>query len=267
MTKTLTLTAALLLAAGLLRAQPAAPTTPNVYDGPRFPGGPDSLRALVLRSIRQTTSNITGLLVVKFELKDGRTPQNFELPAQPPPVNPAPLAAAVPALSYLQAKMPDWLPALPNPNGKRNDKPGENPKVYLALPFGATAPAYYFPDVMPEFPGLSKLVPSQIRRNFVRWTDEKKVGLGQKLSTFLQVQMRYPTQAQRNDEQGTVVAYFEVSETGAVENRQIVGTASPSLDAEVLRILQLLPAAAKPAQVAGRPVRLYFAAPCTFKIQ
>lgn len=79
--------------------------------------------------------------------------------------------------------------------------------------------------------------------------------------------MRYPAKDLRNQVQGVVYAYFEVSETGAVEQRRIVGTVSPTFDAEVLRVLQTLPDARTPPRQAGYPVRVAYVLPLNFRIQ
>jgi TonB family protein len=79
-------------------------------------------------------------------------------------------------------------------------------------------------------------------------------------------QIRYPAEDFRRQRQGTVYAYFEVSETGRVEQRRIVGTLSPTFDAEVLRVLNRLPSALTPPCQQGRPVRVGYVLPLHFRL-
>gem|GEM_PF-3748851 len=48
---------------------------------------------------------------------------------------------------------------------------------------------------------------------------------------------------------GVVYVYFGVAGTGATERLQVVGTTSPSLDKEALRVFRTVPAAASPARL------------------
>lgn len=41
----------------------------------------------------------------------------------------------------------------------------------------------------------------------------------------------------RRERQGKVYVYFEVTETGAIEHLETIGTAGPLLDAEALRVV------------------------------
>jgi outer membrane biosynthesis protein TonB len=84
---------------------------------------------------------------------------------------------------------------------------------------------------------------------------------------FLQRQFRYPAIDLRNQVEGTSYGYFEVSETGAVENRRVVGSLTPSVDAEVLRTLNTIPNATTPPRQQGRPVRVAYVVPVNLKIQ
>ena len=81
------------------------------------------------------------------------------------------------------------------------------------------------------------------------------------------MQAVYPSEALRSHQQGTVYVYFEVTESGAIEHAAILGTAGRALDAEVLKAVQKLPAATSPAMLRGKPVRVGYALPITFKIQ
>ena len=64
-----------------------------------------------------------------------------------------------------------------------------------------------------------------------------------------------------------MLVYFEVAENGAVENPQILASAGGALDAEVRQAVRSLRPATTPAQLNGRPVRVFYVLPMTFKIQ
>ena len=64
-----------------------------------------------------------------------------------------------------------------------------------------------------------------------------------------------------------VYAGFEVTESGAIEHPEILGSVGRSLDAGVLRALAALPAATALAQLRGQPVRVRYVLPLKFIIQ
>lgn len=79
-------------------------------------------------------------------------------------------------------------------------------------------------------------------------------------------QMRYPAQALRNQTQGKVVLFLEVSEEGRLEQPLVIESVSPELDAEVLRVAASLPPVF-PALENGQPVRSFYLLPFTFSIK
>ncbi len=249
-------------------AQTTAPAA--AYTGPRYPGGPDSLRALVYRSTRLTTPAPTGRVLVQFELKPDGQPQIFQLVPPPRPANRELLKAAATALSYLEARMPAWQPAPPDPTTPA----GTDSKISLMLDFTTpqAAQPYCYTDQKPIFATLAEQVQAQHKQFYDRLVADpvRKDLFGSStkgLTSFVQIQTRYPVEALRNGQEGVVYAYFEVAENGAVEHPEVLGTAGRALDAEVLRIVKTLPAATAPAQLQGRPVRMYYVLPCTFVIQ
>ena len=69
-------------------ASVAQPALPADYTGPRFPGGPDSLRALVYRSTQAAGSKPAGQMLVQFDLKPTGEPYNFTM-VRPPVSRPS----------------------------------------------------------------------------------------------------------------------------------------------------------------------------------
>lgn len=256
----------------LLTAAPTfAQSAPFVaaYTGPCYPGGPDSLRALVDRSTHLTTPAPTGRMLVQFELKSDGHPCNFTMVRPPEPLNKLLVNATAAALDYLEARMPAWQPAPPDA-----DSPKKSAKISLPLDFispPATRP-YDYADQNPVFETLVDLLRTRHASYFENiLADPAKLAAfkssPQGLSTAIQMQVKYPPEALRGGQQGTVYAYFEVSENGSIEHPEILGTAGRSLDAEVLKVLKQLAAATTPAQFQGRPVRVSYTLPVNFKIQ
>lgn len=254
------------LSAAQLRAQvPAAPA----YAGPRYPGGPDSLRALVGRSIRQAAPAPTGRMLVQFELKPDGRPDHFSLVRPPDPLSKPLVDATAKALDYLEAHMMAWQPAPPDPDITTK----EAPKVNLVIDFGTplAAQPYCYADQNPVFGTLVQALPARMdaRRDKLLADpvrrDKFQSSLGG-LVGFTQMQVMYSAEALRNRQQGTVYASFTVAENGSIEQLEILGTAGRALDAEVRRALQQLPAATVPAQFQGKPVRVGYVMPIAFKV-
>ena len=263
----------LLAPAADLYAQPITPTAARPYAGPRFPGGPDSLQVLLSRAIRFAASTATGRMLVQFELKDNGQPTNYSLIRPPMPLNKPLIEATAHALDYIEAHMPAWQPAPPVPPapGARPDGP---PKITLLLDFpqpDAPVMPYAYADENPvfatlddvlrqqksPFPYVKQLLADSAGLNKLRTTPEGLLGV-------LQMQVRYPVDALRANEQGTVYAYLEISPDGTIAQREVLGSAGRALDAEVRRVMASLPKATAPARLHGQPVRLYYVLPIRF---
>lgn len=256
------LLAAFFGSAALAQAQTALAPAPAAYVGPRYPGGPDSLRALVYRSTRLATPAPEGRMLVRFELKDGQHPHDFKLLPAPAPLNLALINASATALNYLEAQMPAWQAGLPDPDATENTKRDVQCSLLLDFTADQTTQPYAYADQNPVFAQpLAKA-----RKQIISSTptlDSSPQGM----TRLMQTQVKYPRAALVHEEEGTVYAYFEVAENGAIEHSEILGTATPALDAEVLRLVKKLPAATTPPQLRGRPVRVFYILPVTFKIQ
>ncbi len=221
----------------------------TAYTGPRYPGGPDSLQAVLARQLRPASPALVGQVLLHLELDKAGAVQKAYL-LTPPRATPAAALAYNKEVQTLARQLSQQLgPWQPGPGAPDQYKATLN-TLALPLTFGPApaAPALLYSDENPTFPA----------------------GRGDQhsgVTGFLQKQIRYPVEDLRNQVQGIVYAYFEVSETGVVEQRRIVGTVSPTLDAEVLRVLQTLPDARTPPRLAGRPVRVAYVLPLNFRIQ
>ncbi len=233
------------------QAQTTAPAA--AYTGPRYPGGPDSLRALVYRSTRTTAPAPAGKMLVQFELPNGQQPNNFELLPTTGPIDIPFLNAAATALSYLESHMAAWQPASVNSESPSTDKSTNTLVLDFSTPLAAQP--YAYADIKPSFP-----VPGRNRLPVVGGVSPES------LVKYIQMQIRYPVEALRAQQQGRVYAYFEVAENGSLENHAIVSSAGKVLDAAVLQAVKKLPAAVTPALTQGKPVRIYYLLPITFSI-
>jgi len=85
------------------------------------------------------------------------------------------------------------------------------------------------------------------------------------LSSFLSSNLQYPDSARIAGVQGTVYVTFVVEPDGQVTNARILRGIHPDCDAEVLRVIGLMPAW-KPGKQRGKPVRVQFNLPVRFKL-
>lgn len=82
---------------------------------------------------------------------------------------------------------------------------------------------------------------------------------------FLQANISYPQKAMDNNESGLVYVSFDVEEDGSVTDVKVERSVSPSLDAEALRVMKMMPKW-KPATEDGTPVKSRVTRIITFKM-
>ena len=85
------------------------------------------------------------------------------------------------------------------------------------------------------------------------------------LNQWLAENMKYPSEAVKNKEQGRVVVQFIVSKEGEVMEPKIIRSVSPSLDKEALRVVSSMPKW-KPGKANGKPVAVHYMLPVSFKL-
>ena len=89
---------------------------------------------------------------------------------------------------------------------------------------------------------------------------------GQKgLEQFKMKKLKYPAKAKKAGFEGTVQVNFIIEKDGNLSHIRIAGGASPSLDAEALRLAKSIPAW-QPGMENGRPVRFAYSTPFNFLI-
>lgn len=83
---------------------------------------------------------------------------------------------------------------------------------------------------------------------------------------FLGKNIKYPTIAQENGVQGRVIVQFVVNQDGSIVDPVVVRSVDPYLDKEALRVIKTMPKW-KPGKQRGKPVRVKYTVPVTFKLQ
>ena len=98
-------------------------------------------------------------------------------------------------------------------------------------------------EEMPEFPG----------------------GMNELLK-YLAKSIKYPVIAQENGIQGRVICAFVVNRDGSIVDAEVLRGVDPSLDKEALRVIMAMPKW-KPGKQRGKPVRVKYTVPVTFRLQ
>ncbi|BBE20323.1 regulatory sensor-transducer, BlaR1/MecR1 family [Aquipluma nitroreducens] len=91
-------------------------------------------------------------------------------------------------------------------------------------------------------------------------------GGDQALRNFLAQAVKYPPEAVKKGIQGKVYVTFVVNKDGSVSNAKIARGVDPSLDAEALRVVKLLPKW-KPGKQKGQDVAVQYTVPIKFALQ
>ena len=86
------------------------------------------------------------------------------------------------------------------------------------------------------------------------------------LMKFIAKSIKYPVIAQENGIQGRVVCTFVVNKDGSVVDAEVLRGVDPSLDKEALRVIGTMPKW-KPGKQRGKPVRVKYTVPITFRLQ
>ena len=102
---------------------------------------------------------------------------------------------------------------------------------------------YEMVDQMPEFPGG---MPALIE--------------------FLQNNVKYPADAEKQKVEGRVLVSFVVETDGSVTDVQLMKKAFPSLDAEAVRVTKAMPNWT-PGKMKGKVVRVHYTFPIVFRLK
>ncbi|MBQ3998348.1 MAG: energy transducer TonB [Paludibacteraceae bacterium] len=89
----------------------------------------------------------------------------------------------------------------------------------------------------------------------------------QALFKYLSDNIKYPVIAQENGIQGRVICQFTVNKDGSIVDIEVVRSGGdPSLDKEAVRVIKSMPKW-KPGKQRGKPVRVKYTVPVSFKLQ
>ena len=86
------------------------------------------------------------------------------------------------------------------------------------------------------------------------------------LFKYLNKAIKYPVIAQENGIQGRVICAFVVNRDGSVVDAEVLRGVDPSLDKEALRVIGTMPKWT-PGKQRGKPVRVKYTVPITFRLQ
>ena len=92
-----------------------------------------------------------------------------------------------------------------------------------------------------------------------------KNGGSEGLRKFVQSNVRWPANSGMVDAEGKVFISFVVDKIGRVRNAKVLKGIYPLLDAEALRVVQLLDGQFEPGKQNNRPVDVSYTIPVTFK--
>jgi TonB family protein len=175
---------------------------------------------------------------------------NESLRAEIPQPNPVAEAVGLPAPADENARSGEANPKTKEQNAPQKATLTFTPPIYRdSVPFalvkdGATEKAVYkFVSEMPKFPGGDKA-----------------------LLQYLAESVKYPIAAHSEGVQGRVIVRFTVSDSGKVENAEIISPLHPHCDAEVRRIVEAMPAWT-PGKEKGKPVNVYYTLPVVFRLE
>jgi TonB family protein len=85
------------------------------------------------------------------------------------------------------------------------------------------------------------------------------------LMKFVQQHINYPDKERNDSIEGRVFIRFVVDVDGSVKDITVIRSATPGLANEAVRVVKLL-ARFKPGYSEGKPVRVYFNLPITFRL-
>ena len=83
---------------------------------------------------------------------------------------------------------------------------------------------------------------------------------------YLGKNIKYPTIAQKNKEQGRVILQMIVGKDGSISNIKVLRSISPLLDAEAIRVVSTMPKW-EPGQQGGQAIAVEYTLPIVFKLQ
>lgn len=208
-----------------------------------------------------------GALEMEYDVAMEAPPQTTTPPPPPPP--PPPVIEEVPSDAVLldedvtfsdQSASADLAVTDAPVAAPENSGPAPPPPPPPPPPALEVKEIFKVVEDMPRFPGCEDL-PT---------TDEKKACSQTRMLEFIYKNIKYPAIARDNNISGTVVIRFVVTETGAIEDAEIVRDIGGDCGVEALRIVNMmndLPERWTPGKQRGRKVPVYFNLPVKFVLK
>lgn len=86
------------------------------------------------------------------------------------------------------------------------------------------------------------------------------------VNVWLAQHLNYPATAAETSAQGKVIVRFIINKDGSVSDAAVIRSVDPELDKEAVRVINSMPRW-NPGMSGGKPVRVWFTLPVTFKLQ
>lgn len=235
-------------------ANTAPPTENEIYDvvdvSPKFPGGENALASWLMENLSYPEAafdeGIQGKVLVSFVIAfDG----SVVMPKIAKSVDPLLDAEALRVI----LSMPKWSP------GRQNGKP-----VYTRYTFPVT-----FKLTEEDVAAAQKKSSDENDDTEVVEVVEQNPsfpGGEQALMEWLGKNMKYPATAQENSIQGRVMVQFVITKDGSIVEPEIYRSVHPLIDAEAMRVVLSMPKW-NPGLIKGKPARVRYTLPLTFRLQ
>jgi TonB family protein len=220
---------------------------------PQFPGGDSELLAFISKNVKYPaeakTKGLQGRVICAFTVNEDGSISDAEVLRGIDPLLDAEALRII-------GTMPKWTPGkekgqaaavrytvpitfkLSRP-GSKSSKIPEDPIFDNSDP---KDPIYQVADVMPQFPGGDN-----------------------ELIAFISKNVKYPAEAKTKGLH-RVTCIFTVNKDGSISNIDVLKGVDPLLDAEAVRVIGLMPKWT-PGKEKGKPVRVRYAVPITFRFQ
>ncbi len=85
------------------------------------------------------------------------------------------------------------------------------------------------------------------------------------MNDYLAKNIKYPTEAKKNNVQGRVIVKFIVNEDGSISDAKAIRGIGAGCDEEAVRVIQAMPNW-KPGKQNGKSVKVYYSQPITFRL-
>lgn len=161
----------------------------------------------------------------------------------PPPPPPAPAVAEVLTVVEDDVKLDDVEIASTEDDASTAQVEAYTPPAVVEEEEESEQQIFTVVETMPEFPGGQMA-----------------------LLKYLSNSIKYPVIAQENGIQGRVSCSFVVNKDGSIVDAEVIRGVDPSLDKEALRVINAMPKWT-PGKQRGKPVRVKYTVPITFRLQ